>query len=167
MIRGSISQVKMFEMFAHTQMWLWTRRNLNICKCNKYKRGYKCPSCNHKMTAKDYCKCNRFTPREELENVQGVLRRAPWGYEYIFPKEHLNEVLTIFGVKAAARHWVPGIKEAVIRKMMGNGVKKLPKFEEVPTNRYIELRGIALYPIGIKYDEERDQKVFGYNQELL
>ena len=83
-------------------------------------------------------------------NVQGSLRITPFGYEYVFPKEHLNEVLTMLDIRNA---WSLGKAQTFfIRKMLGNGFKKIPKYEDVATNRYIEKRGIAIYPIGIKED---------------
>ncbi len=139
MIRGGINQIHLFEQFANTHMW-------------------------------DFVRINLKTKKKEHLLVQGNLRKSILGtYEYIFPQEHLAEVLTMFGVRTDKKsQWkIGGFKGAALRKMIGHGVKPIPKYKPVDNLRYVELRGIALYPIGIKYDEIRDSEAFGYHQEML
>lgn len=143
MLRGSITQVQLFEMFLHTQMWRWDREILN----------------------KDGTRSKK--PKYHKGNLQGVLRKIPFGYEYIFPKEHLAEVLTMLDAKNNGTPWSLGLKMPIIRKIMGHGIKKIPKYKEVPTNRYVEKRGVALYFIGIKHDIVKNVPEWGFRQEML
>ena len=108
---------------------------------------------------------NLKTGKEEICQVQGALRIIPFGYEYIFPEECLDEVLTMLKVKDA---WKLGkTREWIIRMALGNGVQKIPEYKEVNANRYIEMRGIAIYPIGIKKDKREAVEAWGFEQELL
>ena len=56
MLRGSITQVQLFEMFMHTQMWRWDREILNQDGTRSKK------------------------PKYHKGNLQGVLRKIPFGY---------------------------------------------------------------------------------------
>jgi hypothetical protein len=126
-IRGIMHQTEMFKMFLQTQMWKWKRLNV-------------------------------ATGKEEVIQVQGALREVMFGfYEYIFPEECVDEVLTCLEIddKARAPWWfgVGNMKMFMLRRMIGNGIYKIPKYKRVTTNRYIEKRGIAIYPIGLKKDK--------------
>lgn len=142
MVRGIISQVKLFEIFMQSQMFIWKRKNLK-------------------------------TGEDELCQVQGSLRVMPFGYEYVFPEESLDEVLTMLDVEAEAGScYMPKFKKWIIRHALGdNGtghkVMPIPKYKKVPTNRYIEKRGLAIYFIGIKKDHREKAKDWGYEQEML
>lgn len=140
MVRGVIQQLNLFEIFMQAQMFPWKRVNLK-------------------------------TGKEEISQVQGSLRKTPWGYEYVFPEECLNEVLTMLNI-SDERWKIGSFKAAIIRKMLGKGsggenVIPIPKYNPVNTNRYIEIRGIAIYPIGIKKDARMDYELWGYSQEML
>lgn len=142
MVRGVIHQLNLFEMFMSTQMFPWKRKNLK-------------------------------TGKDEYIQVQGGLRRAPWGYEYVFPEECLAEVLTMLEIMPKDNRWDLGsVKSWVIRKALGKGdaghkVLPIPKYKPVLTTRYIEKRGIAIYPIGIKKDARQKMEEWGYEQEML
>lgn len=142
MIRGIKQQVDLFEMFMQTQMWKWTRKNLK-------------------------------TGQNEIVQVQGALRVIPFGYEYVFPEECLNEVLTMLNIDENSKRWNLGKFRTMILRMMlgkgteGNPVEPIPKYEKVPTNKYVELRGVAIYPIGIKKDAREEIEEWGFEQEML
>lgn len=141
-VRGIISQINQFEIFMQAQMFPWTRVNLK-------------------------------TGKKEIIQVQGGLRRAPWGYEYIFPKECLADVLTMLDIKPTGdetRWGLSAFKNYAFRKMLGKDyqgrkIKPIPKYIPVKFPRFIERRGVAIYPIGIKEDEEAEMR--GYLQEML
>jgi len=166
-VRGIIPQIERFEMFMQAQMFLWERKNLK-------------------------------TGKKEITLVQGALRRMPFGYEYIFPEECLDEVLTMLKIDAKAKSiaGISGFKMSIIRKMIGGIVRPIPDYKKtaslftfvkdnkgklnpIPVDRYIELKGIILYPIGIKKDirgilnfriDEHGKEVWfpeGYEQEML
>lgn len=112
---------------------------------------------------------NVKTGKEEICQVQGSLRECGFCYEYVIPKECLPELLTILDL-TSGHEQLSGFKALAIRKMLGNGVKPIPKFKPVITNKFVQQIGIALYPIGIKEDEvtERDFGKEGFwEQELL
>ena len=137
MARGSITQIPQFEMFLHTQMWAWDRINLH-------------------------------TGEWERMLVQGVLRKIPLGYEYIFPERNLREVLSMLHIRDKLNRWKLGNgKIMALRKMMGHGIKPIPEYEDIKTNRYIMQDGIALYPIGIKRDVWSCEVAKDYFQEDL
>lgn len=143
MVRGLLQQVRLFEKFMETQMFPWKRINLK-------------------------------TGETEVVQVQGGLRTLPFGYEYIFPEECLDEVLTMLDAEALMRQWNIGkLKTSVLRMMIGSGrdgdkILPIPKdYVRVPTNRYIEKRGMAIYLIGIKKDRREAVEEWGYEQELL
>ena len=123
-----------------TQMWKWKRTNLK-------------------------------TKKEEITLVQGALRVMPVGYEYVFPEENLDEVLTMLNAKETMKRYNLGKwKSRVLRYCLGKGdagdkVKPIPKYKEIPTNRYIEMHGVAIYFLGIKKDSYAD--MLGYHQEML
>ena len=135
MLRGILSQTRLFKMFMQTQMWLWKRKDLK-------------------------------TGKEILTQVQGSLRECGMFYEYIFPEECLDEVLTLLDIQDKDEG-LGGTKRFVLRRMIGNGVRKIPKYKKVVTNRYIEMRGCTIYPIGIKKDKRREVEEWGVEQEML
>ncbi|MAF43374.1 MAG: hypothetical protein CMI54_04265 [Parcubacteria group bacterium] len=148
-VRGLIQQLNIFEMFMQTQMWVWKREVLT-------KKGKP-----HKIPKYDYVQ------------VQGALRRVIGGlYEYVFPEEYLAEVLTMLGIDNNKEgNWnklhLGKFKPWLLRKLMSNGVKPIPKYEPVLTNRFIEMRGVAIYAIGIKYDKREQKGEWGHFQEML
>ena len=63
-----------------------------------------------------------------------------------------------------------GVRGIPLRKALSNKGKpvlKVPKYKEVPTNKYVETNGISIYPIGIKKDKRQEWKEQGYEQEML
>lgn len=135
--RGVKHKLSLFETFMQAQMWKWKRKDLKEKK-------------------------------DVLHQVQGALRPIQL-YEYIFPEECLDEVLTALDLKGThSQKWRLGkAKEAVLRKALGKEVKPIPDYTEVPTLKHIEKEAVAIYPIGIKKDERFENKVWGYEQELL
>ena len=138
MTRGVQQQVDIFKIFMQAQMFPWKRKNLE-------------------------------TGKDEIVQVQGALRPIQL-WEYVFPEESLNDVLTALEIPHENPHTGQGLsnlKIAALRKMLGNGVKPVPDYEPVKNYRYIEKRGIALYPIGIKTDKRDEKKDWGFEQEML
>lgn len=160
--RAVEQQRRLFEMFMETQMFVWHRKDL--------------------MTGKD-----------RIQIVQGGLRKAPWGYEYVFPKECLAEVLTMLEIPSGEpSFWgMSKFKRWALRNLIGQGIKPIPKYEPIPDKyisvegvkgvtevvlrRFVEKKGVAIYPIGIKEDvmgtfEEFDPKTGErhlWQQEML
>lgn len=135
--RGIKQQRDLFVNFMQTQMFKWKRKNLK-------------------------------TGKEEIVQVQGSLRPVEL-WEYVFPEESLNEVLTILDINPYMSHFKyrkEQLKSKAIRKMLGKDITPVPDYKKVPTNKYVELRGITLYPIGIKKDR-REKAEWGYEQEML
>lgn len=107
---------------------------------------------------------NLKTKKEEICQVQGALRPIEL-WEYVFPEECFDEVCTMLNIKGADS--IGKTKEAVIRKALGHGVKPVPEYKEVPTNKYVEKRGVGIVPIGIKKDPRAEKEIWGYEQEML
>lgn len=114
---------------------------------------------------------NLETGKEEVTMVQGAYRDCGMFKEYVFPRECLNEVLEMMGKENLLDSGVSDFKKCFVRKLLGHGVKKIPKKikednktrlglliyddEGKPTfkpYRYIERRGVAIHFIGIKED---------------
>lgn len=140
--RGVMHALNLFETFMQAQMWTWERTSLK-------------------------------TGKPEKALVQGALRKMPLGlYEYVFPEEHLGEVLNMLQFYQGSdkqyysKNHIGKLGLMFTRKILGNGIKPIPKVEYKPS-RFIPLQGIALYPIGIKYDKTEEKKEWGYKQEML
>ena len=144
-VRGIYHEVEVWKMFMQTQMFPWKRKRLIDVKTGKKLKK----------------------PVEELTGVQGALRVAPWGYEYVFPKECLAEVLTMMGLadpKMKSKNY-KGIRQWGLRYIIGKGVKPVPPMKPVNTSHFIPSRGVAVYAIGIK--EDPIGELLGYEQEML
>ena len=143
-VRGVIQQLNIFEMFLQTHMWIWKREKLT-------KKG------------------ESFKPKKRYEvcQVQGALRRTPFGYEYIFPEPCMAEVFTMLKIRENYKRWDLGVKRFALRKLLGSSVKSIPEYKDLVTNRFVEMHGIAIYPIGIKKDEFEFKEEWGYSQEML
>jgi len=121
---------------------------------------------------------NLKTGKEEYTQVQGALRECIFGYEYIFPEECLDEVMTMFDVKNN-KNQLSKTQTFIIRKMLGHGFNKIPEYNEVPNEiinhkgtliavkRSIPTTAVAMYPIGIKKDLKGENEIWGYEQEML
>lgn len=130
--------MRMFETFMQAQMFEWDRTNLK-------------------------------TGKVEKTRVQGALRPIEL-WEYVFPEPQLDNVLTMLNIPetpSTASFGVGNLKIAALRKMLGNGVQPIPKFKKTKTHHFVDPRGIAIYPIGIKKDVMHDWKEIGYRQEML
>jgi len=135
MTRAIKQQRDLFVMMMQSQFWKWTRTNLK-------------------------------TKKEEITQVQGALRPVEL-WEYVFPEECMDEVFTMMNVQIPkGNYWgLSALNRELLRKGIGKDVQKIPKYNIVPTNKYVELRGVAIYPIGIKKDPVGE--LYDYKQELL
>jgi hypothetical protein len=110
------------------------------------------------------------TNKDEFVQVQGSLRPVEL-WEYVFPEECLDEVLTMLEInpKQNYNEGLKGLgnkaKLAALRKILG--ASKIPKFKPAKTNRYIEKRGMAIHAIGIRKDKRQKVPEWGYEQEML
>ena len=109
---------------------------------------------------------NLKTKKEEICQVQGALRELPMGiYGYVFPEESFDEVMTM--LNKGGTETLGKVTTAMIRKIIGRGIEKIPEYKEIPTNKYVERRGVSIYLIGIKYDKRAESEAWGYQQEML
>jgi len=111
---------------------------------------------------------NLKTGKEELVQVQGALRPIQL-WEYIIPESSFDELMTVLKPE---RWSLSKTRQAVLRKMLGKGtagegVEPIPKYKDVPTNKFVETGGVAIYPIGIKKDPDSEMEEWGYKQEML
>lgn len=126
---------------------------------------------------------NKMTKKEETILVQGALRPSVLGaYEYVFPKEALAEVCSMFGITKNETYGFDKIglhtRHFAMRKIFG--AKKIPskilkkavnipptftteEFERGAANCIIP--GVSLHAIGIKEDVMGTMN--GYRQEML
>ena len=82
--------------------------------------------------------------------VQGQIRQTPFGYEYVFPKEYLNIILTTLDMKHTPYN-LSKLQFFAIRKLMR--LKKIPIYSE--EERFIWLRdNISILTLGIREDGE-------------
>ena len=125
---------------------------------------------------------NLKTKKNEIILVQGSLRPSLWGaYEYVFPEESLSEVLSMFGVNLNIYSKATKIQSFILRKLFP-GVKKIPKKNlkeamEIPSIlllkgctrglNNLQVPGVQIIPIGIKYDNRNKWEEKGYEQEML
>ena len=115
---------------------------------------------------------NLKTGKTEQFIVQGNLRPIEL-WEYVFPEEHLNEVLYNLNIKGDGKQ-VHGKQLEPLAKTfrMMMGLKKIPKYDETKLQlspRILKgaMEGVSLYGLGIKKDGKKDFKQWGYNQEAL
>lgn len=123
------------------------------------------------------------TGKEFLTMFQGAYRDAGPFKEFVFPEECLADVLAMLG-EHEKKIYVSDIKKWGMRKLMGNGIIKIPKNVKYPEGfarvglmvkengksvfrpyRYVEHRGVVLEIIGIKKD--RRGTFEGVEQEML
>ena len=110
---------------------------------------------------------NLKTGKDELCQVQGSLRPMQL-WEYVFPEECYDEVMTMLNrCSGAISGSLSNSKAAILRKALGKGFMKVPKYKTIPSNKYVSTNGIAIYPIGIKKDKRQEVKAWGYDQEML
>lgn len=107
---------------------------------------------------------NLKTGKEEVVPLQGALRPIQL-YEYVFPKESLDDVLTALEIgEGKVTPWIASLNQKALRKALG--LKPIPKYKKV-VNRIIARPGVALYPIGIKDDAYGANPDYGYEQEMV
>ena len=110
--------------------------------------------------------------KEELKMVGGALRPIQF-WEYVFPKESLNDVLGAMNIKGEKLRPEVNAPVWMLRKMLK--LEPIPKPEkEVPVTGYrpkgelnkgimpaiavhdLRVDGVAVYPVGIKHDITKD-----------
>lgn len=136
--RGVNSQVEQFKVFMQAQMFPWKRKNLK-------------------------------TGKDEIFECQGALRPIQL-WEYIFPEESLDEVLRMLDIASYDEKAVTTLstfKFKMLRRMLKCG--KIPKVDpdKKVRYRYIERKGVSIYPIGVKKDKRQECEEWGYEQEML
>jgi len=97
--------------------------------------------------------------------IQGQVRLLPFGiYEYVFPKEDLDKVLTTLQAKNIAYNFKQ-LPLKIIRKFLK--LNKIPKYEEEGT--YLWIRdNVSIFPVGIREDLElTDPLLDGYRHEAI
>ena len=111
---------------------------------------------------------NLKTKKEEISRVQGALRPVEL-WEYVFPEECLDEVLTCLNITkdnlGTPKTFATKTKLSALRKMCG--AKKIKSYKKVPTSNFISTAGVSIHPIGIKKDRREKNKKIGYEQEML
>lgn len=173
-LRGIKQEADLTIKFLETQFFFWRRKNLNKCVCGQAKKG-------HKKTKK----CDRFRAKEEVCRAQGALRPIQL-FEYVFPEEAKDEVLTMLEISQPKKDKkgnpikkdgfvvmeAPKINEKSVsflskflRKALG--AKPIGEYKGVPTLKFIPRRGVALTPIGIKPDRKEKWEQVGFEQEML
>jgi hypothetical protein len=122
--RGVNHQIELWKIFMQSQMFPFTRKNLD-------------------------------TGKEEVIYVQGALRPVQL-WEYVIPEECLEEVLSNMGMNDHISNNPPAIKKAaqIMRKMIG--LKEIPTVESKIHDRMMQVFGVAVHPIGIKYEEKKE-----------
>lgn len=175
MTRGIDRQVQELKSLMEGQRFAWKRANLNFCVCGAHRD----------IHGTDKSKCPKFTPKEEVTEVQGALRPIQI-FEYVFPRESLNDVLGGLSISGPIKR--PEIKSLawMMRKMLG--YEQIPDKKELAVTGYVPpgtvngqpmktipvhkflAGGVAVYPIGIRDDPQQDAAwpdgTF-YNQEML
>ena len=98
----------------------------------------------------------KFGKRQKIDSLQGAIRILPGGiYEYVFPKEGRDMVLTTLNFhknNTANAYGMSKLKIAAIRKMIGH--KKVKPFN---TEKKLDwhMKYVSIIPIGEKYDGEK------------
>lgn len=95
--------------------------------------------------------------QEAIVWMQGSLRVLPFGvYEYVFPKESLDAVLTTLDFdKKSNYEGTYGKKYKIVLGMIRKAlnVKDTPKFENKESLLWIK-NDVAIMPIGVRYDDD-------------
>jgi len=102
--------------------------------------------------------------------IQGAVRQLPLGiYEYIFPKEDMDMVLTTlnFTNNKGLDNYLSTIKLSLLRKFFK--YKRAPEFNSDKRYLWVD-NNVAIIPIGIKEDkilEEKSGQYAGWEHEAL
>jgi hypothetical protein len=115
-----------------------------------------------------------FTKEGEKDRelfVQGSLRVLPFGvYEYIFPKESMDGVLTTLNFhnyQKDERYKIPSIAMMALKKALR--FKKIPKFDSSKGLLWVK-DNVAIIPLGIREDAivtEVKEPFVGWKHEAL
>lgn len=109
---------------------------------------------------------NSETGEEEIDMVQGALRPVEL-WEYVFPEESLEDVLSMLNFQngACPGYGLSKSKYAMLRKALK--CDKIPKFPDADKKNIISLHGMGLHPIGIKKDrrDEMHDPAHGHSHE--
>lgn len=115
---------------------------------------------------------NLKTGEEETTFLQGSLRPVEL-YEYVFPEECLEEVLTMLKMTDENIDYhensLGKIGKFFLNKFRSIlGLEPIPRgIKREPPKHIIPLEGVTLHPIGIKKDIKKDMPEFGYYQEMI
>lgn len=115
---------------------------------------------------------NLKTGEEEVTFLQGSLRPVEL-YEYVFPEESLEEVLTMLKMTDENIDYHESKLGKIGRFFLGKfrtilGLKPIPRgIKREPVKHIVPLDGVTLHPIGIKEDIKKDMPEFGYYQEMI
>ena len=148
MTRGIQQSRDIWKQFMASQMYKFPQKNLDWCQCGTHKD----------LHGTDKCVCPEFKPREEPKMVQGALRPIEL-WEYVFPRESLQEVLAMQNTHKEYNRLRPEVNKMgwLLRKAMG--AKKIPDMPDLQnkemweiTSKFVPMSGMAVYPIGIKED---------------
>ena len=172
MTRGINQEVEIWKKFMETEMWWWTQTPLakddkgNFIPDGVDENG--APKFKHMTYPEDQVDLEKGTVLHKkgedvkmLKRIQGSLRPFQL-WEYVIPEECLPECLATLNLHHGAelRSEVKPIAWT-IRKAMG--AKPVPVFPELKgkktedlTTRFISAEGVAVYPIGVKYDPKKD-----------
>jgi hypothetical protein len=95
--------------------------------------------------------------------LESQIRILPFGvYEYVFPKEDLNMVLSTIGDENF--YYIGKTRKKILRKILG--YKPIPKFKK--GSHYLwQKENVAIIPLGIKEDREIfDEKIQAWHEGL-
>lgn len=117
----------------------------------------------------DFPRKNLKTGEWETHTVQGALRPVQL-YEYVFPKQALQDVLRNMELdkQSLPPYGLPPHLNKyayLLKKLLG--LKEIPKIEEGKKTRIMSTFGVNVHPLGIKEDVEKDYEMWGYHQEGL
>lgn len=105
--------------------------------------------------------------KKKVEWICGRIRQLPFGfYEYIFPQEYANDVLTTLGF-VGDRYNVGHFKQAILRKM--TRCKPIPEFEKKKAYLWIQ-DYVNVLLLGIREDvitHDISGKFKGWTHEAL
>jgi len=90
---------------------------------------------------------------EKIIYIDGQVRSLPFGvYEYVFPKENLEQVLnTLINSKTVGAYHIPKLALAMIRKALN--LKPIPEFSDDKKFLWVHDH-VSVIPLGIREDGE-------------
>jgi len=96
--------------------------------------------------------------------IQGQVRILPFGlWEYVFPKEDMDKVLTTLGCAGNYSKILTSFKLGFVRNALK--LKKIPEFDN--NKKYLWIKdNVAIIPIGIKEDVNMTEKD-GWEHEAI